>query len=110
MFISEVFATTNIQNESMLGSLMPLFIFVVIFYIFLIKPNQKKIKQHQAMIKQLKIGDKVVTNGGIIGIVKKNKEDKINIEISNNVEIEVLADSITSLLNKKEEKNNKKGK
>ena len=78
---------------------IPLILIFVIFYFFLIRPQQKKIKDHKLMVSALKRGDSVVTSGGIIGKVEKvNEDDKIDLTISENVTIQVIRSTIQSLL------------
>ena len=78
---------------------IPLILIFVIFYFFLIRPQQKKVKQHKAMVAALKRGDEVVTSGGIVGKIEKvYEDDKIDLAISENVTIEVIKSTIQSLL------------
>jgi len=78
---------------------IPLILIFVIFYFFLIRPQQKKIKDHKLMVSALKRGDSVVTSGGIIGKVEKvNEDDKIDLTIAENVTIQVIRSTIQSLL------------
>jgi len=80
-----------------IAQLIPLILIIVIFYFLLIRPQQKRLKAHQAMINELKKGDKVVTSGGIIGTVQDVKEDTARIEIAEGVRVHVKRDTITSL-------------
>jgi len=74
-----------------IGQFIPLILIFVIFYFFLIRPQQKKVKDHKIMVENLKRGDKVVTSGGIIGTVEKVMDnDKIEIEIAENVKVEII--------------------
>jgi len=104
MFISEALANNMNTQPTFLGSMMPLLIFVIIFYLFLIRPHQKKTKEHGEKVKGLKSGDKVITGGGIIGVVKKNKEDILIVEIGKNIEIEVVSNTVNLFLEKEEKK------
>lgn len=81
------------------GSFIPLILIFVIFYFLLIRPQQKKIKQHQEMTKSLKRGDKVVTAGGIIGTVSKvNSDDStLQVEIAQGVEVNVMKATISDI-------------
>ena len=68
-----------------------LILIFVIFYFFLIRPQQKKAKEHTKMVEELKRGDKVITSGGIIGTVERIIDnEKIEVEISDNVKVEIL--------------------
>ena len=70
---------------------IPLILIFVIFYFFLIRPQQKKAKEHKKMVEELKRGDKVITSGGIIGTVERIIDnEKIEVEISDNVKVEIL--------------------
>ena len=84
-----------------IGQFIPLILIFVIFYFFLIRPQQKKAKQHKLMVENLKRGDRVVTSGGIIGTIERVIDnEKVEITISNNVNVEVVRTTgIQSLLN-----------
>ena len=90
--------------ESGIGQFIPLILIFVIFYFFLIRPQQKKVKEHKAMVESLKKGDKVVTSGGITGTISRVVDnDKVEIEIADNVTVEVIRGTgIQSLLNTQE--------
>ena len=80
---------------------IPLILIFVIFYFFLIRPQQKRSKDHKAMVAALKRGDEVVTSGGIVGRVERILgEDKLDLLISENVTVEVVQSTIQSVLNK----------
>ena len=80
---------------------IPLILIFVIFYFFLIRPQQKKVKEHKLMVAALKRGDEVVTSGGIVGQIERVLgDDKVDIQISENVTIQVVQSTIQSLLNK----------
>ena len=84
---------------------IPLILIFVIFYFFLIRPQQKIVKDHKAMVESLKRGDEVITSGGIIGIIDRVMEDdRIEIIISGDVKVQVIKSTITSLLKKEEVK------
>ena len=87
------------MSGSGFAQFIPLILIFVIFYFFLIRPQQKKVKQHKAMVAALKRGDEVVTSGGIVGKVEKvYEDDKIDLAISENVTVEVIKSTIQSLL------------
>ena len=74
-----------------IAQFIPLILIFVIFYFFLIRPKQKKAKEHKKMVEELKRGDKVITSGGIIGTVERIIDnEKIEVEISDNVKVEIL--------------------
>ena len=74
-----------------IGQFIPLILIFVIFYFFLIRPQQKKVKDHKAMVEALKRGDKVITSGGILGTVERIIDnEKVEVKISDNVNVEVV--------------------
>ena len=84
-----------------IGQFIPLILIFVIFYFFLIRPQQKKIKEHKLMVAAVKRGDEVITSGGIIGKVEKVLgDDKVDISISENVTVQIVQSTIQGLLNK----------
>tara|TARA_B100000953_G_scaffold227597_1_gene189150 strand:- start:405 stop:689 length:285 start_codon:yes stop_codon:yes gene_type:complete len=89
-----------------ISSLIPLVLIFVIFYFFLIRPQQKKVKEHKKMVESLKRGDKVITTGGIVGNIERIIDnDKVEVSISDDVKVEVVrATGIQSLLNTTEPK------
>ena len=79
---------------------VPLILIFVIFYFFLIRPHQKKVKEHKLMVAALKRGDEVVTSGGIVGKIERVLgDDKVDILISENVTVQVIQSTVQSLLN-----------
>ena len=94
------------MSSSGIGQFIPLILIFVIFYFFLIRPQQKKVKEHKSMVEALKRGDRVITSGGITGTVERIIDnDKIEVEIANNVKVEIIrATGIQSLINTPEAK------
>ena len=85
------------------GQLVPLILIFAIMYFLLIRPQQKKAKEHQAMVKALRRGDQVVTQGGVIGKVAKVKdENELEVEIAEGVKVRVVQSTIVQVLNKTE--------
>jgi len=80
---------------------IPLVLIFVIFYFFLIRPQQKKVKEHKAMVENLSRGDKVVTSSGIIGVIERIIDnDKVEVLIADNVKVEIIKSTgIQGLLN-----------
>ena len=79
------------MSGSGFAQFIPLILIFVIFYFFLIRPQQKKVKEHKLMVQNLKRGDKVITSGGIIGTVERVMEnDRAEIEIAENVKVEIV--------------------
>ena len=89
------------MSESGFAQLIPLILIFVIFYFFLIRPQQKKVKEHKLMVENLKRGDKVITSGGIIGTIERIIDgDKAEISITDNVKVEVIKSTgIQALIN-----------
>jgi preprotein translocase subunit YajC len=87
-----------------IASLIPLILIFLIMYFLLIRPQQKKLKEHQAMVSALRRGDQVVTQGGLIGKVTKVKDEvnEIEVEIAQGVNVRVVRSTIASVLNKTE--------
>ena len=94
------------MSNSGIAQFIPLILIFVIFYFFLIRPQQKKVKEHKIMVENLKRGDQVITSGGIIGTVERVMEnDKLEIQISENVKVEIVKSTgIQGLLNNPEPK------
>ena len=92
------------MESSGIGQFIPLILIFVIFYFFLIRPQQKKVKEHKTMVENLKRGDDVITSGGITGRIERIIDnEKVEILIAENVKVEVIkATGIQSLLNKPE--------
>ena len=89
------------MSGSGFSQFIPLILIFVIFYFFLIRPQQKRAKEHKVMVAALKRGDEVVTSGGIVGKVERILgEDKLDLLISENVTVEVVQSTIQSVLNK----------
>ena len=89
------------MSGSGFAQFIPLILIFVIFYFFLIRPQQKKVKDHKSMVAALKRGDEIVTSGGIVGKIERvSGDDKVDILISENVTIQVVQSTIQSLLNK----------
>ena len=89
------------MSGSGFAQFIPLILIFVIFYFFLIRPQQKKVKEHKIMVTALKRGDEVVTSGGIVGKIERVLgDDKVDILISENVTVQVVQSTIQSLLNK----------
>jgi len=89
------------MSGSGFAQFIPLILIFVIFYFFLIRPQQKRAKDHKAMVAALKRGDEVVTSGGIVGKVERILgEDKLDLLISENVTVQVVQSTIQNVLNK----------
>ena len=86
-----------------IAQFIPLILIFGIMYFLLIRPQQQKLKQHQAMVSALRRGDQVVTQGGLIGKVAKVKEDgELDVEIADGIKVRVVQSTIAQVLNKTE--------
>ena len=89
------------MSGSGFAQFIPLILIFVIFYFFLIRPQQKKVKEHKQMVTSLKRGDEVITSGGIVGKIERILgDDKVDLLISENVTVEVVQSTIQSLRSK----------
>ena len=85
-----------------IGAFLPLILIFGVFYILLIRPHQKTVRDHREMLNNLRRGDKIITSGGIIGTVTKVNENKeLNVEIADSVEIKIAQGMVTDLYNVK---------
>ncbi|WP_299733225.1 preprotein translocase subunit YajC [uncultured Tateyamaria sp.] len=85
------------------GQFIPLLLIFGIMYFLLIRPQQKKVKEHAAMVSALRRGDQVVTQGGLIGKVTKVKDDnEIEVELAEGVKVRVVQSTIATVLSKTE--------
>ena len=86
-----------------LESFIPIILIFVIMYFLLIRPQQKKIKEHKNMVDNLRRGDQVLTQGGIIGKITKVKEgEEIEVELAKDVKVSVIRSTIVNVLSKTE--------
>jgi preprotein translocase subunit YajC len=105
---SVVFAEVSTTGMSFSG-LMPLILIFVFFYLFLIRPQQKKTKEHQKLLSSLKKDDKVITAGGIYATVNAVRDNNIvELKIANGVYVQVARQSISTVVTKETEKNDTK--
>jgi preprotein translocase subunit YajC len=103
MFVTPAFAQAAGGASSAFSSFVPLILIFAIMYFLMIRPQQKKAKQHKAMIDSLRRGDQVVTSGGVLGKVSKVSDDGIvEIEITEGVKVRVMRATIAQVLNKTE--------
>ena len=93
------------MNSQGITQFIPLILIFIIFYFFLIRPQQKRVKDHKFMVESLKRGDEVITSGGIIGIVDRVLEDdRIEVIIGDSTKVQIIRSTVTSLLKKEEVK------
>jgi len=103
MLISAAYAqgTGLFDSQSALIQFLPLILIFVVFYFLLIRPQQRKAKDHRVMLDALRRGDRVVTGGGILGSVSKVvSPEEVVVDIAEGVRVRVLRSSITSVLAK----------
>ena len=110
MFISPALAQEAAKTASETGdgnflvSMLPLFLILIVFYVIVIMPQNRRFAEHRRMIDNLRRGDKIVTAGGIVGTVKKVMDDgELMVEIADNVQVKIMASTIMSLKSKGEE-------
>ena len=100
MLISNAYAQSAATPGGDLMAFLPMILIFVVFYFLLIRPQQKKAKEHRAMLEALQKGDEVVTAGGVVGRVAKLTDQYAAIEIAPSVEINVQRTAIAQLLPK----------
>src|SRR5499427_5354466 len=102
MWISTAYAQgTGIFDQNALIQFLPLILIFVVFYFLLIRPQQRKAKDHKTMLDALRRGDRIVTGGGIIGTVARvDSPEEITVDIADGVRVRVLRSTITSVLAK----------
>ncbi len=99
MLISPAYAQSIVPGGFDIMSLMPLVLIFLVFYLLLIRPQQKKVKVHREMISNLRRGDRVVTSGGIIGLITRIlNENEMMVEIAEGVRVKVARSMISSLV------------
>ena len=103
MFISDALAQTSeaaeyVSANSVSGTLVQLGLIFLIFYFLLIRPQQKKFKQHEEMLAAIKKGDKIITGGGIYATVVKAEDDILTVKIADGIEIKVSRMSVRETL------------
>ena len=122
LFIAQAFASGTeaaSQGQFSLASFVPLILIFAIFYFLIIRPQTKKMKEHEQLVNNLKIGNKVVTSSGIVGVVRKiyEKENQVALEIADGVVVSFVKNHITEVEKNsddkhadKNDKNDKKSK
>jgi len=105
MFITPAVAQSFLGGEGGggLGAFLPIILIFAVFYFLLIRPQQKKVKQHRQMLGQVKRGDRVLTGGGIIGTVTRIKDnDELVVEVADGVKVNVLRGTLSDVLTRSE--------
>jgi len=101
MFISPAFAQTvggESSGASMLVQMAPLVLIFVVFYFLLIRPQQKKMKEHKTKIDAVKKGDQVVTGGGLVGKVARVDEFYVEVELAPNMKVKAVKSTLTDVI------------
>ncbi|MBS7812942.1 preprotein translocase subunit YajC [Roseococcus pinisoli] len=100
MLISPAYAQDAAGASAMVMQLLPLLLIFVVFYFLLIRPQQKKMKEHRSMLTSLKRGDRVITSGGIVGEIKQVRDntDEVEVEIAPNVRVSIVRGTISSVI------------
>ena len=96
-FESVAYAQTGGAEANPFVSFVPLILIVVVFWFFLIRPQQKRQKEHQKMISELGKGDRIVTTGGLFGTITKIGEDRMTVEIADKVRVQIERGQVSRL-------------
>jgi preprotein translocase subunit YajC len=103
MFVTPAYAQAIGGAGSAFTSFIPLILIFGIMYFLLIRPQQKKLKDHQSMVAAVRRGDQVITQGGIVGKVSKVKEDgEVEVEIAEGIKVRVIKSTLASVVSKTE--------
>ena len=103
MFVTPAYAQSVGGSLAGIGQFLPLVLIFAIMYFLLIRPQQKKAKEHKAMVAAVRRGDQVVTQGGLIGKIVKVKDDnEVEVEIATGVKVSVVQSTIVAVINKTE--------
>ncbi|MCC5989828.1 MAG: preprotein translocase subunit YajC [Pararhodobacter sp.] len=103
MFVTPAYAQAAGDAPGLISTLIPFILIFAIMWFLLIRPQQKKMKEHRAMVEALRRGDQVITAGGVIGKVTKVKEDgEVEVEIADGVKVRVVKQTITAVTSKTE--------
>lgn len=98
MFISPAYAQAAGAEPSFIGGgLLPLVLIFAIFYFLIIRPQNKRMKQHKAMVAAVKRGDSVVTAGGIFGKVARVQDDDVLVEIADGVRVKIVKSTLSDV-------------
>ena len=103
MLVSPAYAQAAGDAPSLISTLIPFILIFAIMWFLLIRPQQKKMKEHRAMVEGLRRGDQVVTAGGIVGKVTKVREDgEVEVDIADGVKVRIVSQTITAVVSKSE--------
>ena len=93
-------AASAAQSGAGLASFVPLIVLFLVFYIFLIRPQMKRQKEHAKMVRELSVGDEAVTNGGLLGRVSEVEDSFVKFEVSKGIEVQVQKHAISQVMPK----------
>ncbi|MCF3973868.1 preprotein translocase subunit YajC [Paracoccus salsus] len=104
MFATPAFAQASggAGTGAAFAQFIPLILIFAIMYFLMIRPQQKRVKQHRAMVEALKKGDQVVTQGGILGKVTSVRDDELEVEIAQGVKVRIVRSTVSQVLSKTE--------
>ena len=102
MFVTPAYAQAagGAGGAAGLASFLPLVLIFVIMYFLMIRPQQKRMKEHRAMVEALKKGDEVVTQGGLVGKITAVRDNELEVEIAAGVKVRVIRSTVTGLVNR----------
>ena len=102
MFVTPAYAQAagGAGGAAGLASFLPLVLIFVIMYFLMIRPQQKRMKEHRAMVEALKKGDEVVTQGGLVGKIIAVRDSELEVEIAPGVKVRVIRSTVTGLVNR----------
>ena len=95
------YAQSAAQQPSLFASFVPLILIFIIFYFLLIRPQQKKAKEHKILLDSIKKGDQILTSGGMVGKVIKADVEELTVEISSKVNVRIFRSTVSDVLNKR---------
>ncbi|MBU2959004.1 preprotein translocase subunit YajC [Paracoccus sp. 1_MG-2023] len=103
MFVTPAYAqAAGAGATSAITQFIPLILIFAIMYFLMIRPQQKRAKQHREMVANLKKGDQIITQGGILGKVSSVRDDEVEVEIAQGVRIRIVRSTVAQVLNKTE--------
>ena len=112
MFVSEAYAQAGGDpgGGALLVQFLPLILIFVVFYFLLIRPQQKRAREHRTMLGALRRGDRVVTGGGIVGTITKTSDEELTVEIAPGIKVRVLRGTVSTVLAKPEPARSARGR
>ncbi|MBN1621187.1 MAG: preprotein translocase subunit YajC [Endomicrobiales bacterium] len=102
-FTPALYAQEAVPRQSPFGSFFPLIVIFGIFYFLLIRPQQKKAKEHQIMLNSVKKDDKIITNGGLYGTVVNVKGNVLEVKIADGVKVQISKSAISNVVTNSEQ-------